>query len=166
MISISLLGQLVPSSVMFSAMISNVAAGTALNQARGINKSMRIAQKYNTKQARVHGVGRWDRWYQQWQCFFLTSLGSMILTYFDCPISHLLALLWHRLCLRLPTTRSACHDCWRERQNHHLIRAVRATQSIFLGEMAKRRWLVNDFGFQLWDLDCIYIYYILYILNY
>ena len=71
--------------------------------------------------------------------------------------------LWHRLCLRLPTTRSACHDCWRERQNHHLIRAVRATQSIFLGEMTKRRWLVNDFGFQLWDLDSIYIELLTYI---
>lgn len=84
----------------------------------------------------------------------------MISTYFDILIVPFHT-FWLFLWLRLPTSRSACHDCWREKQNHHLIRVVRATQSIILGEMTKLRWFFDiynsGFNFQIW-IVYIYIY--------
>lgn len=87
-------------------------------QARGINKSMRIAQKYNTKQA--HEAHHWNKWHHVQLCMrhWMFRQDSKWQSqrhpwWFWFPNKFL-----HHPIVRRPTTRSACRDCWREKRNH------------------------------------------------
>jgi hypothetical protein len=94
-------------------------------QARGINKSMRIAQKYNTKQARSTPLEQ------------VTSHPAVDATLdvsprfqMTIPTPALVILVPQQVhpIVRRPTTRSACRACWRAKRNHLRTPDVRAAQ--------------------------------------